>query len=267
MNTEKPNDLQEASSLVSTPAQEKPFYWTKILPQSSTIDSSYHNVPDTSYEFGKILIEKSDNPTAYEVFEVVTHFNDFLKDIVIPQTELYSQQKGKIFFNQFRRNKSFVWHAYSDGISCFAEFQRLLVHRTWLRCSLHIQHNAFETIWDTSFFFLHFNSNELMKPRADPHHDRLFKVRPVLGHFNKSFLAAMNPTKHQSTDEQMLKFKGNYVLRLYVKGKPIQWGFKMWCKCDLKTGYQFKFDIYAGKKANQVQLDLEKVLYFTWQKS
>ena len=57
MNAEKPNDLQEASSLVSTPAQEEPsFYWTKILPQFSTIDSSNHNVPDTSNEFGKILI-------------------------------------------------------------------------------------------------------------------------------------------------------------------------------------------------------------------
>ena len=48
MNTEKPNDLQKASFSVSTPAQEEPsFEWTKTLPQSSTIDSSNHNAPDT----------------------------------------------------------------------------------------------------------------------------------------------------------------------------------------------------------------------------
>ena len=95
-----------------------------------------------------------------------------------------------------------------------------------------------------------------MKPKADPDHDRLFTERPVLGHFNKSLLAAMNPTKHQSTDEQMLKFKGNNVLRQYVKGKPIQWGFKMWCRRESRTGYLFEFDIYAGKKTNQVQFGL-----------
>ena len=56
--------------------------------------------------------------------------------------------------------------------------------------------------------FVHFNDNELMKPRTDPNHDRLFKVRPVLNHFNNVFLSATKPTKHQSNDEHMLKFKG-----------------------------------------------------------
>ena len=48
MNTEKTNDLQKASFSVSIPSQEEPsFEWTKTLPQSSTIDSSNHNAPDT----------------------------------------------------------------------------------------------------------------------------------------------------------------------------------------------------------------------------
>ena len=49
MNTEKRNDLQKASVSVSTPAQEeRSFEWTKTLPQSSTIDSSDYNAPDTT---------------------------------------------------------------------------------------------------------------------------------------------------------------------------------------------------------------------------
>ena len=48
MNTEKFNDLQKASFSVSTSSQEEPsFEWTKTLPQSSIIDSSNYNVPDT----------------------------------------------------------------------------------------------------------------------------------------------------------------------------------------------------------------------------
>lgn len=31
-------------------------------------------------------------------------------------------------------------------------------------------------------------------------------------------------------------------------GKPIQWGFKMWCRCDSDTGYLYECDLYTGKK-------------------
>ena len=34
----------------------------------------------------------------------------------------------------------------------------------------------------------------------------------------------------------------------YVNGKPIQCGFKMWCRCDSKSRYLFEFDLYTGKK-------------------
>ena len=32
--------------------------------------------------------------------------------------------------------------------------------------------------------YLHFNDNTLMTDKIDPSHDRLFKLRPVLDHFN-----------------------------------------------------------------------------------
>ena len=46
----------------------------------------------------------------------------------------------------------------------------------------------------------------------------------------------------------MVKYRGHSILKQYVKGKPIQWGFKMWCRCDSKSGYLFEFDLYTGKK-------------------
>ena len=66
----------------------------------------------------------------------------------------------------------------------------------------------------------------------------------------------MAPTKFQSVDEHVIKFKGHNILRQYVKGKPIQWGFKLWCRCDSKTGYLFEFDLYSGKKCGQVEYGL-----------
>ena len=87
-----------------------------------------------------------------------------------------------------------------------------------------------------------------MMSRDDPHHDRACKVRPVLEHFNQSFLLSQTASKYQSIYEHMVKFKGHSILRQYVKGKPIQWRFKLWCRCDSKTGYLYEFDLYLGKK-------------------
>ena len=92
----------------------------------------------------------------------------------------------------------------------------------------------------------------MMKSREHPDHDRAFKVRLVLNHFNTRFLSALTATQHQSTNEHMVKFKGHNILRQFVKGKPIQWSFKIWCRCDSKTGYLFEGDIYCGKKKGSV---------------
>ena len=74
-----------------------------------------------------------------------------------------------------------------------------------------------------------------------------------MNHFNTRFLSAFTATQHQSIDKHMAKFKGHNILRQFVKGKPIQWGFKIWCRCDSKTGYLFEGDIYCGKKKGSVE--------------
>ena len=94
---------------------------------------------------------------------------------------------------------------------------------------------------------LHFNNNESMRLPSDSLHDRALKVRLVLDHFNESFASAMTPSQFQSIDEHMIKFKGHNVIRQYAKGKPIKWGFKMWCRCACKSGYLFECDLYTGK--------------------
>ena len=51
----------------------------------------------------------------------------------------------------------------------------------------------------------------------------------------------------------MIKFKGHSILRQYVKGKPIQWCFKLWCRCDSKTGYLHECVLYLGKNTGMVE--------------
>ena len=74
-------------------------------------------------------------------------------------------------------------------------------------------------------------------------------------HFNAAFQNAMRPTFEQAIDKRMTKFKGNHIIKHYMKQKPIQRGFKYWCHNDVKTGYLYQFDDkYFGKT---VSLDLE----------
>lgn len=51
----------------------------------------------------------------------------------------------------------------------------------------------------------------------------------------------------QSIDECMVKFKGRCSLKQYMPKKPIKKGFKIWARCDAKTGYLYQFQIYTGK--------------------
>ena len=39
-------------------------------------------------------------------------------------------------------------------------------------------------------------------------------------------------SKYQFIDEHMVKFKGKNSMKQYMKSKPIEWGFKLWCRCD-----------------------------------
>ena len=111
--------------------------------------------------------------------------------------------------------------------------------------------------------YLHFNDNDLMKPTDDPDHDRTFKVRSVLNHFNACFMNGMSATVEQSIDEHMIKFKGHNILKQYVKGKPVQWGFKLWCRCNSKSGYLVEFDLYSGKKTGHAEHDLDEGVVLT----
>ena len=72
---------------------------TRFTWKTVTFENAHAFVCETnaSFEFEKMLINTSDDPNPYEIFEKVARFDKFFNDIVIPQTILYSQQKGHVF--------------------------------------------------------------------------------------------------------------------------------------------------------------------------
>lgn len=52
-------------------------------------------------------------------------------------------------------------------------------------------------------------------------------------------------TPDLSIDEQMVPYFGRHSSKMYIRGKPIRFGFKNWCLCS-SNGYLYQFIPYGG---------------------
>ncbi|XP_065313258.1 piggyBac transposable element-derived protein 3-like [Gordionus sp. m RMFG-2023] len=60
---------------------------------------------------------------------------------------------------------------------------------------------------------------------------------------------------HLSIDEQMIPYRGRHSCKMFIKGKPIRFGYKSWILAS-SDGYVFSFDIYQGKSENKYEYGL-----------
>lgn len=91
---------------------------------------------------------------------------------------------------------------------------------------------------------LHCNDNAGYDSR-DPSRDRLYKIRPLVDHFQGKF-RAIPKEQHLCVDEQIVPYKGTSRLRQYNPKKPKKWGYKIFALCDTH-GMVYDFEIYTGK--------------------
>ncbi|XP_063219616.1 piggyBac transposable element-derived protein 4-like isoform X1 [Bacillus rossius redtenbacheri] len=98
---------------------------------------------------------------------------------------------------------------------------------------------------------LHLNDNTKMPERSSLNFDKLFKVRPILNHFNAVFRQVFSPSRFLSIDESMIACKGRSSFKQYLPLKPIKRGFKIWGIFCSVTGYMIGYDFYAGKTATR----------------
>ena len=76
--------------------------------------------------------------------------------------------------------------------------------------------------------------------------DKVFKVGPILGHFNKKFGAFfMSSCNTYSLDEAMEPYYGHHSMKQFIRRKPVRYGFKFWCLTS-PEGYMVKFHPCTG---------------------
>ena len=94
--------------------------------------------------------------------------------------------------------------------------------------------------------YLHFANNQQNTVPYEENHDRLFKIRPVVEHFRKTF--SLVPFEESlSIDEQMCATKGKCFFKQYMPAKPHKWGIKLFVLCGA-SGYSYDFEVYTGQE-------------------
>jgi len=76
--------------------------------------------------------------------------------------------------------------------------------------------------------------------------NRFAKVAPYAELSKKKFKVYAPSKQNLSIDEAMVKYFGRHGCKQFLKGKPIRFGYKVWC-CNQQTGYLVDFEFYQGK--------------------
>ena len=83
-------------------------------------------------------------------------------------------------------------------------------------------------------------------PLPSSNDDKLGKIRPLFSLLQRKFIEAKPLPENICIDESMIPYFGHHHFKQFIRGKPIRFGFKVWCLCD-ESGFLYAFDIYTGK--------------------
>lgn len=75
--------------------------------------------------------------------------------------------------------------------------------------------------------------------------DKFAKVRPLFDMLNKRYIQFGVFVEHLSIDETMVPYFGRHSAKMFIRGKPIRFGYKLWALCS-HDGYMFQFIPYSG---------------------
>lgn len=185
----------------------------------------------------KGIAEQLATKTPYELF--CCFFDDRVVQHLVDQTNKYAAQNNKNWSVAKHEMLRFIGILIFSGYhtvprwdlywSVLPDFGVKMVNRSLSR-------NRFRDI--KRYFHLADNDN------LDTT-DRFSKVRPLLDMLNERYLQWGIFATHLSIDEQMVPYFGRHSCKMYIRGKPIRFGFKYWCLCS-SDGYLFQFMPYGG---------------------
>ena len=88
--------------------------------------------------------------------------------------------------------------------------------------------------------YAHFSDNTILTKN-----DKFTKMHPLLTMLNERFLQYAILDERLCVNESMTPYFERHGAKQFLRGKPIRFGYKMWCLCDC-SGYLIHCDPYQG---------------------
>ena len=165
----------------------------------------------------KLVIQLGDKSK----FKIICFLNKDVYEITAQQSKIYAQEKTILILAALQK---IIW-----------------LSLKYFLLSGHHRRPRQEFYWslDPSFTaglwkkqHLHFNDNFKI-PKTVP-------IRPLIACFNRNFMKFGYLHCNYSVDEKIVGYFGRQSLKRFVRGKPIEFGFKEW------TLYTYIFSVYQG---------------------
>jgi len=183
------------------------------------------------------LVDRSPS-SLFELF-----FDDAVIDNIVEMSNLYAIQKSKqldVTPSEIRLviaillisgyvplvNRRMFWESCED------------VHNAAVSSALTV--NRFEEI----LRYLHVCDNTHLDAS-----DKLSKLRPLFVMLNERFVQNWSIEQDISVDESMVPYYGRHSSKQFIRGKPIRFGFKVWC-LNSRLGYLIQCDPYQGSSGS-----------------
>ena len=94
---------------------------------------------------------------------------------------------------------------------------------------------------------------------ADSHNleqgNKISKVAPIFTSVNATLAKSGVFHEDLSIDESMVPYFGRHGVKMYIRGKPIRFRYKLWSLHGL-DGYPYYLQVYKGK---EVQINVQKL--------
>lgn len=209
--------------------------------KANNIKYNINHQPETIKDVEKELFEKIKDLTPTQLFYLF--FDDSVLDYIVEQTCLYASQKNE---TSFVFNKTYLKRYL--GILLISGYHTLpQIPDYWSTnptlgipiVKQALSRNKFREIKRS----IHFSDNNNLD-----RNDKKAKIRPLLDIMNKKFMQFGIWAEDMSIDEQMVPYFGRHSCKMFIRGKPIRFGYKLWCLCS-STGYLFAFSPYSGAEA------------------
>ena len=98
--------------------------------------------------------------------------------------------------------------------------------------------------------YMHFADNLQLTPG-----NKISKISPLYDMINKNLVQFDIFHSLVSIDESMVPYFGCHSAKMFIKVKPIRFGYKIWCICG-NDGFLYHMKIYQGKEDNRESLPL-----------